>query len=120
MPKTQAPDYYFKTGDTYSPLEAVLKDADSNPVDISAATAVTFSMRPVGSTTNTINAAAATNLDDGSSANRGRVRYIWEASDVLNTGDFYGEFTVTFSGADETFPRGLKEYLLIRGQERLS
>ena len=119
MPKTQAPDYYFKTGDTYSPLEAVLKDADSNPVDISAATAVTFSMRPVGSTTNTINAAAV-NLDDGSAANRGRVRYVWQASDVLNAGDFYGEFKVVFNGADETFPRGIKQYLLIRGQESLS
>ena len=119
MAKTRAPDYYFKTGDTYSPLEAVLKDADNNPVDISTATSITFSMRPVGATTNSVTGTAV-NLDDGSAANRGRVRYVWQASDVLTAGDFYGEFTVNFSGANDTFPRGIKQYLLIRGQESLS
>lgn len=114
-------DYWFKVGDTRSPLEATLTDADRNPVDISQATAITFSMRAVKATTAKISEAAAVKLDDGTPENRGKVRYVWQSADVDTAGDFYGEFTVSFAGgAQDTYPRGLKKYLLIQGQERLA
>lgn len=115
--KTQTPDYYVKQGDTYRQITGTLKDAEGRPVNISGAT-VRFLMRAIDGTTNKVTA-VATNLDDGTLANRGRVAYTWQTADINTPGDFKAEFEVSFAGAKDTYPRGIKQFLLIRVQEDL-
>lgn len=119
MGVSQHRDYWIKIGDTHTPLEAVLTDAAGDAIDLSGASSATFSMRLVGASSSKVSGAAATILDDGSTALRGRVRYAWQSGNVDTAGDYYGEFSVSWVGAVDTFPRGLKKYLLIQIQEKL-
>lgn len=99
------PDFSIKTGDTASPMYAILEDSAGDAVDLASAT-VRFKMGPLSGGTLTI-AAVATNaqVNDGSDGSLGMVVYNWGTSD-LTVADWYrAEWEVTFAGGSiETFP----------------
>lgn len=91
--------FYIKQNDTSPYMLATLKDANEVAVDISDAT-VRFHMRPIGSTTVTVDAAAVIVDEDN-----GIVRYEWDAADTATVGSYQAEFEVTYIEGDiETFP----------------
>ena len=93
--------FFIKQNDTSPILQANLKDGNDAAVDVSGAT-IAFKMRPVSSTTATIDSAAT--IIDGTS---GSVKYEWQSSDTATAGSYFAEFQVTFSGGKiETFPNG--------------
>lgn len=103
-----APDFYIKAGDTYSPINRTLLDANNAPMDISAATGVRFHMQPVHGGTFIDRAAQVVN------AAQGTVRYAWQAGDTATPGMYLAEWEVTYAGgATETFPNGGYDVVLI-------
>jgi uncharacterized protein YfaS (alpha-2-macroglobulin family) len=75
-----------------------LKDADSNPIDLTGAN-VRFHMKAIGGA---IKVDAAMTIVD---QNNGTVRYDWNTGDTDTVGTYEVEFEVTYSdGAIETFP----------------
>jgi len=93
--------FFIKQNDTAPILQANLKDANDVAVDVTGAS-IAFKMRPVSSTTATINTAAA--IIDGEA---GSVKYEWVGSDTATAGSYFAEFQVTFAGGRiETFPNG--------------
>ncbi len=99
--------FFIKQNDTSPILQANLKDANENAVDVTGA-AITFKMRPVSSSTATINSAAA--IIDGEA---GSVKYEWQSGDTATAGSYFAEFQVVFAGGGqtETFPNS--EYIQI-------
>jgi len=91
--------FYIKQNDTSPIMQATLQDADGNAVDLTGSS-VRFHMRPLGSTTITVDEAASiiTPLS-------GIVRYVWDAADTATIGSYQAEFEVTYADASvETFP----------------
>lgn len=97
-----ATDFYIKEGDRLPEIQATLKDADDNSVDLTGAD-VRFIMTNKLTGTKTVDA-AATVVD----AANGVVKYIWATGDTDvddTTTPFRGEFEVEFAdGRHETFP----------------
>jgi hypothetical protein len=78
---------------------ATVKDANVDAVDITEAS-VRFHMRPIGSTTVTVDQPA--NIV---TALEGIVRYDWQAADTATIGSYQAEFEITYADASiETFP----------------
>lgn len=91
--------FYIKQNDTSPFLLATLKDGNDNLIDLTSAT-VRFHMRPIGSTTVTVDAAAVVVNED-----QGAVKYVWDAADTDTVGSYQAEFEVTYyDGSIETFP----------------
>ncbi len=98
-------DFTIKRNDLLPVLEAILKDADDNPVDLTDATGVVFHMREEET--------AGLKIEDGSASidsnpQTGKVSYPWVSNGVKDTdtsGLFLGEFEVTWTGGKiQTFP----------------
>jgi hypothetical protein len=91
--------FFIKQGDTSPSLIGTLVGSAGTAQDLTSAT-VRFSMRTKQGIV-VINRATVTVLD----ALAGRVRYDWLLADTATSGDFYGEFEVTFTGgAIMSFP----------------
>lgn len=91
--------FYIKQNDTSPTMLATLQDADGNGVNVTGGT-VRFHMRPIGSTTVTVDQPAVI-----VTAIEGIVRYDWQAADTATVGAYQAEFEVTYAGASiETFP----------------
>lgn len=91
--------FYIKQNDTSPNLDATLKDASDNVIDLTGAT-LRFHMRKIGATSAKVDA-GATILD----AEAGQVRYTWSSGDTDAIGSFEAEFEVTYGdGSIETFP----------------
>lgn len=71
---------------------------------------LTFKMRPIASSTLKVNA-AATNLDDGTEANRGKWRYDPAAADVDTEGFFLAWVEVAGSGLTQDVPEFLIQFI---------
>ena len=111
-----AVDFSIKVGDVLPVLTATLSDA-SGALAINGAT-VRFHMDDRDTGAEIVNAVAE-NLDDATEANRGKVRYQWQAADTDTPGWFWGEFQVTFTGPKTlTFPS--PGHLLIHVAEALA
>ena len=91
---------FVKRGDTGTPVEAILRDGDGDPVDLSGA-AVRFVARDAIHPRALRVAAAATIVD----AAAGSVRYDWSAEDTRRRCVLQAEFEVVFgTGEIVTFP----------------
>ena len=91
--------FYIKQNDTVPSLRAALKNGSGDAVDLTGATCQ-FHMRPIGSTTITVDASAQIVTEA-----TGIVQYNWIAADTDTVGSYQAEFEVTYSdGTIETFP----------------
>lgn len=104
-------DFYIRQGDTASDIADVLRDANEQPVAVNGA-AVDFVMSPLRGGPPKVDDDAQ-NDDDGSPANKGKVRYVWENAAQTDTpGDYLVGWKVTYaSGKVQTFPNA--GYLLL-------
>lgn len=92
--------FIIKKGDTEPKLRATLKNADDTPIDLTAATAISFVMKNTegGSATKT----AAAFVDRSA----GVVEYSWATADTAAVGTFNCEFEISWSGRLQTVPNG--------------
>ena len=92
--------FVIKKNNTSPIIQATLKDAFGNAINLNAAT-VKFQMQELGETTLKIDATAEI-IDPATS---GVVRYAWTGTDTASAGIFKAEFEVTYNdGRKETFP----------------
>lgn len=92
-------DFYIKQNDTRPALQAILKDADGNPINLVGATAV-FHMSRRGS----LVVSGPCEIPNPAT---GQVNYIWQAGDTDEIGTYNAEIEVTYSdGGIETHPNG--------------
>ncbi len=99
-------DFTIKRNDLLPLLEAILKDADDNPVDLTDATGVVFHMREEDTETLKIDGVDGA-ID--SNPQTGKVSFVWRwldpDFDTDTSGIFLGEFEVTWTGGKiQTFP----------------
>lgn len=98
-------DFTIKRNDLLPTLEAILKDADDNPVDLTDATGVVFHMREEDTNLLKIED-GPTNID--ANPQTGKVIFPWRTNgnkDTDTSGLFLGEFEVTWTGGQiQTFP----------------
>lgn len=97
-----APTFVITQGNRAPALVATLKDAAGAVIDLTAATAVTFTMRNSSDGTVKVNAAAGTFVGTRTS---GQVSYAWGTTDTNTVGTYQAKFTVTWSdGTTTSFP----------------
>jgi hypothetical protein len=90
--------FSIKQNDTSPSLQALLKDADRNPIDLVGAE-VRFHMKAVGGS---IKVDAPMTIVDVAG---GVIQYDWASGDTDTVGTYYVEFEVTYSDSSvETFP----------------
>lgn len=90
--------FSIKQNDTSPSLQATLKDAALNPVDLTGAT-VMFHMKSVDGTVKIDQEMTVTNESGGV------VQYDWQSGDTDTVGTYYVEFEVTYADSSvETFP----------------
>ena len=90
--------FSIRQNDTSPSLQALLKDADRNPIDLTGAS-VRFHMKAVGGAVKVDAAMTVVDQDNGV------VQYDWVTGDTDTVGTYNVEFEVTYSdGAIETFP----------------
>jgi len=91
--------FIIKQGDTSPSLAARLVTADNQSANLAGATVV-FHFRKTRGVASVVSAAAVV-VDPAT----GQVRYDWTESDTAASGNFEGEFEVTYAdGSIETFP----------------
>lgn len=88
-------DFTIKRNDLLPIFEAVLKDAEGNPVDLTNALSCVFHMRDESSVSLKIeDGVCAFNADRST----GKVFYEWAGTDTDTSGVFLGELSVTWTG----------------------
>jgi hypothetical protein len=106
------PNFFLKVGDRLPPITRTLRDANSQPVDISNTT-VQFKLKAIGGGAVLGGAATIT------SASGGAVSYSWQTADTAAAGLYLGEWEVTFSGGSiETFPNSGYDLIMITADLR--
>jgi len=102
--------FNIKQNDTSPSLQATLKDASLNPVNLTGAT-IKFHMKGIDGS---LKVNAAMTLVD---AANGTVRYDWQTADTDTVGSYYAEFEVTYTdGTVETFPNNTNKTIkVVRG-----
>jgi hypothetical protein len=94
------PTFYIKQNDTRPELGVFLRDDKDRSINITGAT-VKFNMRNASDNTVTVDNGSVTTV----SSTAGQVKYSFSTSDTDTSGNFDGEFQVTFVGGQvETFP----------------
>lgn len=86
-------DFSIKAHDLLPSIQAVLKNPDGSPLDLTAATGIKFIMR--ATTGGTIKVTAAAVKAD---AVNGVVRYDWSGTDTATIGAYQGEWEITWPG----------------------
>jgi len=99
----------IKRNDRRPYIEASFTNPDGQPLNLTTATSITFTMSPQGTdTTPLINAQPAIITN----ATQGLAEYRWAAGNTATAGKFYAEFTITWpDGSTETHPTS--GYLLV-------
>jgi len=94
------PTFYIKQNDTRPELDVFLRDDKDRTINVTGAT-VKFNMRNASDNSVKINLGSVTTV----SSTAGRVKYSFSSADTDTSGNFDGEFQVTFVGGQvETFP----------------
>jgi hypothetical protein len=94
------PTFYIKQNDTRPELDVFLRDDKDRSINVTGAS-VKFNMRNVSNNVVKVDNGSVTTV----SSTSGRVKYAFSASDTDTSGNFDGEFQVTFVGGQvETFP----------------
>ena len=94
------PTFYIKQNDTRPELDVFLRDDKDRTINVTGAT-VKFNMRNASDNTVKVNLGSVTTV----SRTAGRVKYSFSSADTDTSGNFDGEFQVTFVGGQvETFP----------------
>lgn len=92
-------DFKIKQNDTSPGIEAILKDSDNNPINLTGAS-LRFIMAKYNSTELKVDASATI-----VTAAEGLIKYDWIIGDTDESGTFKAEFEVTYNdGTIETFP----------------
>jgi hypothetical protein len=100
--------FSLKQNDTSPSLQATLKDAAQNPVDLEGAT-VKLHMK---SAEGILKVNAAMTVVD---QNNGIIQYDWQSGDTDTAGTYYVEFQVTYADSSvETFPNDGNKIIVIR------
>jgi hypothetical protein len=95
-----SPTFYIKQNDTRPELDVFLRDDKDRSINITGSI-IKFNLRNTSDNTTKINAGSVTTV----SSTAGRVKYSFTTSDTDTSGNFDGEFQVTFVGGQvETFP----------------
>lgn len=103
-------DFTVARGALLPALSATLTD-DNGPVLIQGATATLTLTDAAGAVALS---AAATVLDDGTAANRGKLKYDWLTGDTGVAGVYRAVWTVTAGGRSQQFPmRPVQPFMLI-------
>lgn len=110
-------DFTIKKGDLLPPIEAILKDANGNVVDLTDATEVNFIMQAQDSDTTKINTKAGTPAEIVNALG-GQVRYSWVSTDTDTPGLYFAEFEVDWSSVLQTFPN--KGFIIVEIVEDLA
>lgn len=106
-------DFQIGRGDTLFPFDAVLRDANGDPIDLSLATRVDFHLgrrRGQGEALAALAVDAEAQVLD---APAGLVRYAWQDGDTDVAGRFLADWMVTFPSGRLTVPNGQKQVVLI-------
>jgi len=99
--------FRIKQNDTSPSLQATLKDASSNGIDLSGAT-VLFRMNSFDGTVKVESNMSIVDADNGV------VRYDWQPGDTDTNGTYLVEFRVTYvDGKVETFPNTERLSLIV-------
>ena len=94
------PTFYIKQNDTRPELDVFLRDDKDRTINVTGAT-VKFNMRNASDNTVKVNLGSVTTV----SSTAGRVKYSFSSAETDTSGNFDGEFQVTFVGGQvETFP----------------
>jgi len=89
-------------------------DADENPLDLSAAIDVLFSMRDRGNGMIKIDGVAGSVIVGADGSTHNRMRYDWQDGDTDTSGEYECEFELAFSpGVKRTFPASEKQALIV-------
>lgn len=96
-------DFTMKQNDTSPAISYILKDADSNVVDLTGALAIRFHMVSQDKQTVKVDAAGSV----VGAATSGEVKYQWLPADTDTAATWLAEFEITYAdGNIETFPNG--------------
>ena len=102
--------FSIKQNDTSPAIQATLKDADGNAVNLTGAS-VQFHMKDQ---TGTLKVDSAMTIQN---ATGGIVTYDWQSGDTDTVGNYSAEFEVTYSDSSvETFPNGSNVGISIRAE----
>lgn len=97
-----ASTFVIKRGDQEPKLRATLKNADNTPIDLTAATALSFVMKNVQGGGGAIKA-AGTFIDRPN----GVVEYAWAIGDTATSGVYNAEFEISWGGRLQTVPNSI-------------
>jgi hypothetical protein len=96
------------------PELAITFEDDTGAIDISGATSVVIYLQNAATGAYKLNGVAATKLDDGTTANRGKAKYAWATGDTDTAGLYKCWFRATLSGRDLYAPkRPSQPFLLV-------
>ena len=87
------PTFYIKQNDTRPELDVFLRDDKDRTINVTGAT-VKFNMLNASDNTVKVNLGSVTTV----SSTAGRVKYSFSSADTDTSGNFDGEFQVTFVG----------------------
>ncbi len=96
-------DFTIKKNDLLPVIEAILKDANGNVVDLTDATEVNFIMQAQDSDTPKVNTKSGTPATIVNPTG-GQVRYSWTGTDTDTPGMYFAEFEVDWTPELQTFP----------------
>lgn len=103
--------FEIRRNDTLPPFQVDLYDESGDPIDLSAASSVVFTMRADDQTLK-IDRVAASVVVGADGSTQHRLQYDWVTGDTDTNGRYAAEFEVSFAGgAKRTFPASRKAKL---------
>lgn len=100
-----ANEFSIKRNDTKPFIKANLQDATGSAVDLTNATGIFFNLATNDNTYTAVLSGASLTSGTTNGSTAGVVEYQWNAGDTNRSGNYLGEFEVTYTdGTISTFP----------------